>query len=286
MPGNNAEDRTTIITVAYNSSAVLGDMLASVPEKTPVVIVDNGSQDLTRLLEVVSTRRGKTRLIESDQNLGFGSGCNKGAAEANTEFLFFLNPDTALFPDTVQKLVDAADRYPETSAFNPRIVGDTGRPILKRRSDLVERRKWLAHRGLTQDTVVPVLSGAALFVRRSDFDAIDGFDPEIFLFFEDDDLSVRLSAARGNLMYVNSAKIEHIGGASSGRSSKSEDLKNWHWGFSQIYTLRKHGMRIGCASALLKTGARALSPATVLSPKRRRKYFKRIAGMLTSLRQG
>ncbi|MCQ0092519.1 glycosyltransferase family 2 protein [Roseovarius sp. M141] len=286
MHQSNAAERVTIVTVAYNSSAVLADMLASVPAQTPVVIFDNASQDRPKLRELVAARENKTQLIESDRNLGFGTGCNKGAEAAETEFLLFLNPDTALFPDTLQNLVLAADRRPDISAFNPRILNDDGTSILKRRSDLVPRGAWVPRGELTQDTILPVLSGAAFFVRRADFNAVGGFDTKIFLFFEDDDLSVRLSAARGNLMYVHDAKVSHIGGASSGWSPKSEKLKNWHWGFSQIYTARKHGMRLACLGAVLKTGIRALSPATLLSSKRRLKYAARLRGMAGALRWG
>lgn len=282
----NSAGRVTIISVAYNSTSVLAGMLASVPVETPVIIFDNASQDRPKLRALIDSRGGKTQLVESDVNLGFGAGCNGGAATADTEFLLFLNPDTVLFPDTLQNLIRAADRHPGATAFNPRILDDDGAVILKRRSDLVPRRAWLPRRELAQDAALPFLSGAAFFVRRDDFEAVGGFDPGIFLFFEDDDLSVRLSEARGELMYVHDAKVRHAGGASSEWSPKSERLKNWHWGFSQIYTMRKHGRQMGCLSAFLKTGFRALSPVTMLSARRRKKYSARLAGMINALRRG
>ncbi|MEQ8258560.1 MAG: glycosyltransferase family 2 protein [Roseovarius confluentis] len=285
MPRSSAEDRVTIVTVAYNSTGVLPDMLASVPQGTPVVIVDNASDDRDRLQRIVAARQDTTRLVENERNLGFGAGCNKGAEQANTEFLLFLNPDTALGPDTLQKLIDAAERHSDASAFNPRILDEAGTAVVKRRTDLVDRSKWLPKHELTKDTVVPVLSGAALFVRRRAFEAVGGFDSGIFLFFEDDDLSLRLSRSRGHLVYVADAVVHHAGGASSGGSLKSERIKNWHWGYSQIYTTRKHGMRGNCYAAILKTGIRALSPATIFSSRRRQKYFARFSGMIAALRQ-
>lgn len=285
MPRNNAEARVTIVTVAYNSTEVLPDMLASVPPATPVVIVDNASEDRAEVHRLVAARRGPTRLVENARNLGFGSACNRGADGADTEFLLFLNPDTALCSDTLQKLVDAAERHPDAAAFNPRILDEEGRAVVKRRSDLVDRAQWLPKRELTEDTVVPVLSGAALFVRRAAFEAVGGFDPAIFLFFEDDDLSLRLSRSRGRLVYVADAAVHHAGGASSGGSVKAERIKNWHWGYSQIYTARKHGLRANCAAAILKTALRTLSPATIVSARRRRKYSARFAGMIAALRR-
>ncbi|MBZ8118358.1 glycosyltransferase family 2 protein [Roseovarius sp. LXJ103] len=284
MP-SDPNTRVTIVTVAYNSAGVVADMLASIPAQTPVVIFDNASGDQALLRNVVADL-GTVRLLESAENLGFGVGCNTGAAQAETEFLLFLNPDTILFPDSLQKLVQAADQYPEASAFNPRILNDDGTTVLKRRSDLVPRAAWLARGALSQDTVLPVLSGAAFFVRRAAFEAVGGFDSEIFLFFEDDDLSVRLAASQGPLMYIHGAELRHVGGASSAWSPKSERIKNWNWGFSQIYATRKHGRRRAAAVAVLRTGLRALSPLTLLSARRRHKYAARMAGIFAALRRG
>ena len=263
----DANTRVTVITVTYNSADVVGDMLSSVPPQVPVVIVDNSSGDRPRLREIVEKRGGHTRLLENAQNIGFGSACNEGAKEANTEFLLFLNPDAALASGALQELVRAADRSPNAVGFNPRIQDKSGRPILKRRSDLVGRSKWLPRGTLSDGNLLPVLSGAALFTRRADFEAVGGFDPNIFLFFEDDDLSLRLSDRRGDLIYVDRALVEHIGGASSGGSKESERLKNWHWGHAQIYTLRKHGLGQSCPGAFAKKGFRPRSPATLPSPK-------------------
>lgn len=66
---------------------------------------------------------------------------------------------------------------------------------------------------------------------------------------------------------------------------KAERIKNWHWGYSQIYTARKHGLRANCAAAVVKTALRTLSPATIVSARRRRKYSARFAGMIAALRQ-
>jgi len=285
MTQSDPNTRVTIVTVAYNSAGVLADMLASIPAQTPVVIFDNASQDQAALRDVVA---GLThvRLEESGENLGFGVGCNKGVAYATTEFVLFLNPDTILFADSLKKLVEAADQHPEASAFNPRILNDDGTTVLKRRSDLVPPEAWLPRGALSVDTVLPVLSGAAFFVRRAAFEAVGGFDSAIFLFFEDDDLSVRLSASQGPLMYIHDAQVRHVGGASSAWSPKGERIKNWNWGFSQIYATRKHGRRRAAFVATVRTGLRALSPVTLISARRRHKYAARLAGICAALRRG
>lgn len=279
-----AEAPITIVTVAYNSAAILPAMLASVPTGTPVIIVDNASKDRATLRALPGA--GNVTLIENAENEGFGRACNRGAEAARTEFVLFLNPDTVLLADTLDQLVAAARAYPEASAFNPLILDEAGRPQLKRRSDLVARQHWLpkgAAGSVARDMPLPVLSGAALVVRKAAFDAVEGFDPRIFLFFEDDDLSVRLEKFCGPLMLAVAARVQHVGGASSQPSREGERLKNWHWGWSQIHAVRTHRGLAACAAPFAKAVLRALSPATLVSPARRRKYAARLSGMTRAL---
>lgn len=231
--------RVTIVTVTYNSSGVLPAMLASVPAGTPVVIVDNASDDAAAT-EALARAHGAA-LVLSPKNDGFGLACNHGAALAGTEFILFLNPDTRLCPDTLDRLVAAADCHPRVSAMNPRILRDDGSTRFKHKSNLLPSAEWLAPVCPTGDCEMPVLSGAAFFVRRADFAAVGGFDPALFLFYEDDDLSCRLRAERGPLMFIHDAVVHHTGGDSSGSSRRIAVLKAWHLGHSRVYARRKHG---------------------------------------------
>ncbi|SEK56500.1 Glycosyltransferase, GT2 family [Roseovarius nanhaiticus] len=277
-----AEPRITIVTVAYNSADVLPSMLESVPSGAPVIIVDNASRD-REALRALAARYANVTLIENAENEGFGRACNIGAAAAHTEFVMFLNPDTTCLDDTLDALTTAADAHPDAPAFNPLIVDDAWRAHLKRRSDLDPRAGTLAKGDPGGDVALPVLSGAALMVRRDIFERIGGFDPAIFLFFEDDDLSVRL-AKHGPLMLAHSAIVRHFGGTSSSPSRVGERIKNWHWGWSQVYAVRKHRGPGACARPIAKALLRAASPATLLSGVRRRKYGARLTGMWAALR--
>ncbi|MEX1236452.1 MAG: glycosyltransferase family 2 protein [Roseovarius sp.] len=273
----------TIVTVAYNSAAVLPAMLASVPADLPVVILDNASRDRDALRKLATET---VTIVENAANEGFGRACNIGAALARKEFILFLNPDTVLEPGALDALVAAARAYPEASAFNPLILDEDGHPHLKRRSDLVARARWLPKGAPEGDMALPVLSGAALMVRKAAFDRIGGFDPAIFLFFEDDDLSVRLERACGPLMLVHRARVRHVGGASSQPSRAGERIKNWHWGWSQIHAVRTHRGLPACVAPFAKAMLRACSPATLASGARRRKYAARLAGMWRALTGG
>ncbi|MBS0564666.1 MAG: glycosyltransferase family 2 protein [Proteobacteria bacterium] len=278
---SSSPPRATIITVAYNSTAVLPAMLASVPAGVPVVLVDNGSADLADL-RALAARTG-ARLVENGQNLGFGPACNVGAALADTEFLLFLNPDTVLTPEATARLEAAMDRHPAASAANPRLTDGSGRPYFKRRSVLLPRSEWLAKGWPATECEVPVLSGAALFVRRAAFTLVGGFDPRIFLYHEDDDLSLRLRAGCGPLLFVRDAEVRHLEGRSTVRSAASAALKARHMGWSRVYAMRKHRLPFAAARALASAAGQLLLPLNWLSARRRAKQWAFLKGVVSGL---
>lgn len=279
-----SEPRVTIVTVAYNSMRVMPRMLASIPEGTPVVVVDNASDDLGELRALVA-RRG-ARLVENPRNDGFGVACNLGAAEATTEFLLFLNPDAGLEADTLARLVAAAERYPRSPAMNPRIMDDAGNAFFMRKSHLLPRREWIPRGWPDADREVPVLSGAALFVRTEAFRAVGGFDPRIFLFHEDDDLALRLRARFGPLMFVRDAVVTHGGGSSSDRNATIAGLKAWHMGRSRVYAARKHGRPLAGTIAAVQAAFQCLSPAVLFSSRKRAKHLAFLGGVLDACATG
>jgi GT2 family glycosyltransferase len=65
-----------------------------------IIVVDNASTDKSDL--DIDTIENVT-LIRSDINLGFGKACNLGAKLVDSEYILFLNPDAALYADTLSK---------------------------------------------------------------------------------------------------------------------------------------------------------------------------------------
>lgn len=269
--------RTTVISVCFESGAVLPQMLASIPEGVAIVLIDNGSTDVASV--AAAADRAGARLVRNPANRGFGTACNQGAALAGTEFLLFLNPDARLCPGSIGALEAAADAAGSAVAFNPAISAPGGKPWFKHRSVLLPRAAWLKRGQPDGDREVPVLSGAALFVRRHAFAATGGFDENIFLYHEDDDLSLRLAAGQGALRFVGAARVVHAGGRSSARSPEVAALKGWHMGRSRVYATRKHQRPYPFALAMLTALAQLASPVALLSPRKRAKQAGFLRGV-------
>ena len=265
-------NRTSVISVCFNSSTVLESLLRTIPASTSIILVDNGSSDLAITKGLAEAYNAL--LISNPSNSGFGRACNQGASFCRTEFLFFINPDSILNSSTIALLELAADTHPQASCFNPRILNRHGKDLFKRRSCLLTPEKVMPRGTPLHASEVPVLSGAALFARKKAFDQIGGFDPNIFLYHEDDDISIRLREQVGQAWIIPEAQAVHLSGRSSGRSAAVTALKSWHMGRSLVYTTIKHHINHAYRKALFSAVRQLLSPATILS---KRKFWKHLA---------
>ena len=226
----------TVVFVAYNSANVLSDAIASIPAGVPVICVDNASEDASAS---IAEAHGAKR-INAGGNLGFGTACNLGARAAETPYVLFLNPDARLLPDTLPCLLSAAESRSGAAAFGPLILDDHGAPEHPRARTLLDEGPALMASVPTTDLSVEFLSGACLLVRRDAFLDIGGFDEAIFLYLEDDDLSLRLRNAGHGLMLVPAARVIHHQGTSSPPSRTSLQMRNHHTMASHVYLAAKH----------------------------------------------
>jgi N-acetylglucosaminyl-diphospho-decaprenol L-rhamnosyltransferase len=273
-------NRTSVISVCFNSSAVLESLLRTIPTTTSIILVDNGSCDLAIIQDLAKSYNAL--LISNPSNSGFGSACNQGASFCETEFLFFINPDSILRPSTIALLESAADTHSKASCFNPRIINRQGKDSFKRRSCLLKPEQIMPRGTPIQASEVPVLSGAALFVRKEAFDQIGGFDANIFLYHEDDDISIRLREQVGQAWIIPEAQVVHLSGHSSGRSATVTALKAWHMGRSLVYTTTKHHVNHAYRKALFSALRQLLSPATILSKRKFWKHRAFLQGVLSA----
>ena len=272
-----SEYPVTVITVSYNSASPLQAMLKTVPERCPVVVVDNASEDNSA---EVAEQSGATVIVNA-RNLGLGRACNLGAEAAETEYLFFLNPDIALEPNTIDELYQATKRHPEASAFAPIIVNESGEPAMLSKSVLVPRKRWLVNGLPDADTVVPAISGAAIFVSKTAFEEVGKFDGNIFLFFEDDDLSYRLRKQIGPIMIIRSAQLMHLESRSTPVSESLADFRRYHIYRSMSYVTRKHGIAFPSNRKIIMFSLKFLVSCLFFRRKLQARYYYRIRGMLS-----
>jgi len=269
-------ERLTRLVVAYNSAGALGWQAAN-SAPLPTLVVDNASSDDT----VRTAERLGHRVLPLAANIGFGRGIMAGLAAIESEFALVLNPDAAADEAAVEALLETAERYQECDLFVPRIVDEDGTVFFRCETSFEPRQR---HREPPDgEACVPVISGAAFMVRVAPFRAFGGFDPKIFLYFEEDELCFRYRAARRPIVYVPSASVLHLRDRSSEPSEKTSTIKDVSFGWSLAYVMGRHGTGSRLAT-LLSMAAKV--PVYLFAGRtgRLRRQRGRIAGFLAALR--
>lgn len=267
----------TAIVVAYDSAEVLPACLVALAgEGVPTIVVDNASGDGSR---EVAERHG-ARVIANARNEGYGRANNIGVAAAETPHVLIVNPDLELRPGAAAALLAAAGRYPDAGLLAPRIVEPSGRVFLQPRSLLSPPH--LNRSGAMAvpegDACLPFLSGACLMIRRELYRALGGFDPAIFLFYEDDDLCRRMRDAGHALIHVHGAEARHGRGRSTAPSPERRFKARWHLAWSQRYVARKYGLPQPGPIGTLENLGKAAGYALLLNREKAHAHAGSVAG--------
>ncbi|MDJ1157145.1 glycosyltransferase family 2 protein [Chelatococcus sp. SYSU_G07232] len=281
MPPSPAATVTAVV-VAFDSAHALPACLdALAREGVHAIVVDNGSEDDSAAL---AEARG-ARVVRNSRNEGFGRANNIGVRAAETDYVLLVNPDLVLDPGAVAELLTAAARYPDAGILAPRIVEPDGRLFFQARSLL---SAYLPNpRGVLRlpegDCCAPFLSGAAMLMRRDLFLACGGFDEQIFLFYEDDDLCRRVADAGHALVHVHAAVARHGRGRSSAPKRGRIFTTRWHQAWSKGYVSRKYGLTDPTPAMFLVNAAKALGACLVFNRGRLERYGGSAAGALAWL---
>ena len=111
------EVKVFVIVVSYKGHRWYERCFSSLRESTiPIktIVIDNASNDGT--VEYIKSHFPEILLIESNENLGFGKANNRGlryALDNGCDYVFLLNQDAWIEPDTLERLLDIHSRHPE-----------------------------------------------------------------------------------------------------------------------------------------------------------------------------
>ncbi len=198
-----------------------------------LVVVDNASSEGG--VEEAVAGYPDVETIHSPNNLGFGRGNNLGIRRAlsdpECEFVFLLNNDAMIEPDTIEKLEANLDDHPEAGMAAPRIVLAEHPEILWCASGGVDWRKGVARvpgylgpadsKDALTSKDVGFASGCAMMVRRSVLEEVGGFDPRFFMYEEDLELCLRIQSKGWIIRYVPEALVRHKGQGSVRKKGES-----------------------------------------------------------------
>jgi GT2 family glycosyltransferase len=179
-------------------------LLAVLPERPQVVVVDNGSSDGTA--ESVEARFPEARLVRLDRNEG-AAARNRGVALLATPYVAFADDDTWFAPGALARAADVLDRHPDVAVVTGHIVVE---PSGHEDPICVELRESPLPRpaGSPGPALLSFLAGASV-LRRSAYQDLGGFDRRFFIGGEEQLLAADLAAAGWAMVHVPDVVVHH-----------------------------------------------------------------------------
>lgn len=163
-----------------------------------VIVVDNNSSEENFKVLLEHEERGTKdlgdfKILKQNKNLGFEEACNLGAKAGSGDFVFLLNVDTELEENALRNLFESINEndesfgawefrqfpYEHPKIYNP-VTGETA---------------WG--------------SGAALIIKRTLYEKINGFDATLFMYADDVDISWRIRLEGFKIKYLPECIVYH-----------------------------------------------------------------------------
>ncbi|MGO4905190.1 glycosyltransferase family 2 protein [Flavobacterium sp. W20_MBD1_R3] len=249
-----------IILINYNSSEHSINCIRSIIDKTSkeinyqIIITDNCSQNedylnLKRFCD--QANYPNLQLHRNTINSGFGAGNMFGTHYANSKYLAFVNNDTLFKNDCLSILKKALDTNPDIGIAGAQAYKENGdfmisldhfasplREIIGRSflETINPKRYPNRKKKYSKPIQVNFIPGSFMFIRTIDFNNVGGFDTNIFLYYEETDLCIRLARKSKFAYLIPDAEFIHFHGISTEKSlAIKKELK-----ISLLYIIRKH----------------------------------------------
>lgn len=248
-----------IILVTHESREDLERCFATVERaaellQARILVVDNASTDGS--LEFCLGQSQTAQGISLEENRGYAAAVNVAAGCSSADFLVLLNPDISLeSPEAIAELVEHLEQHPGAAVAAPRLLNPDGSvqssarvvpnlAMVAARQTRLGETAWgkrcagaylapPADDGPFQS--VEWVLGAAMCVRRRDFDRVRGWNSRYFLYFEDVDFCVRLRRVGRQVHYLPGVEMVHDHRRLSDRSH----------GSARVSAVRRHHIRSG-----------------------------------------
>lgn len=222
--------RFSVVYVNFHALGYIRDSIASLrahhaDEIVEYVVVSNSPLSPTDM-DSWTDRPLHLNIIQLDGNHGFSYANNAGVWQSKGEYVFLLNPDTLVHSPILHELEQVWNRLENPGAIGPLTryedgsIQNTVRTFYKTEKVLGILLPFplpmFGYRFLNDMPVpessggVDVVNGSAMFFSKEVYEKMGGMDEDLFLYWEEEDICLRLRNAGHQVWFERSAEITHL----------------------------------------------------------------------------
>jgi GT2 family glycosyltransferase len=219
-----------VIIITFNALHWINNCLKSLRKSTlqvSPVVIDNNSNDNT--VEIIKTYYPEVTLIENKDNLGFGKANNIGIRYAlanNADYVFLLNQDAWIEPETLNELVSVFQLFPKTGLVSPVHLMGTGLELDFNFSNYIKYKTLNEIIKVRQNIILcetDFVNAAAWLLTAECIRNVGGFDPLFVHYGEDKDFCQRLKFHKYEIKIGLKSIIYH-----DRKYDKANAFRNYH----------------------------------------------------------
>lgn len=240
----------SIIIINFNSSKYTTNCINSIYKFTKdvsfeIIVVDNDSKEEDVSVLEAFLKDKPITFIKSKNNIGFGAGNHLGYQFAKGKYLAFVNNDAELIENSLVKLKNHIETDETIGVLGLHQINEDKKQFKYSFRQFIDLKyhlfgqkspqKYYNSALKTEPFVVDQASGAFMFFKTEAYEKCGGFDPNIFLFYEEMDICYRLiKSGYKTVFYPESTFIHYLG-----KSSGSVNMKK-EFTISYLYVIQKN----------------------------------------------
>jgi len=212
-----------------------------------VCIIDNSSKK-EEINKLKSNLNYKNLIIKRMKNRGFGAANNFGVSllKDKCDYFLFLNNDVIVPENFLHKMIQSLLKYPNVSIIGCKIYLHPEKDKIQSAGGAISFFGYVTDTCLFQndcdclhgknDYEPFFVTGAAFVIKKSDFFELNGFDENIFMYWEDVDLCWRARLQGKKILFTSDAYIYHKFQGSTSRKMSYKRLSMTRFGAFYVLT--------------------------------------------------
>lgn len=244
--------KLAIVILNWNGQKLLAKFLPNIvanSSNTPIYVVDNNSTDNS--VQWLKNNYNFIPIIQHPKNLGYAKGYNWALKHINADIICLLNSDVKVSPEWLHPIIEHFKNQPNTAIVQPKILSYKSPEKFEyagAAGGYIDQYGYAFCRGRVMNQLeidqnqyptqnVFWASGACMFVRKSVFDELNGFDEDFFAHYEEIDLCWRAQNHQYQVACVTESIVYHVGGATLKNTNPFKTYLNFR---NSLFTLTKN----------------------------------------------
>lgn len=235
--------QTAVVILNWNGKHLLEKFLPTVMEHSmdtaTVYVADNASTDDS--ISFLKTHFPQVKIIQNPENYGFAGGYNHALQHIHEDIYVLLNSDVEVTHGWLKPALELFND-PKVAAVQPKILDYNNREYFEyagAAGGFIDRLGYPYCRGRIFETIekdsgqynqvsdIFWAGGACMFVRKTHFWKVGGFDTDYFAHQEEIDLCWRFFNEDLLVKYTPESKVFHLGGGTLQTSSPKKTYLNF-----------------------------------------------------------